>query len=201
MVTLRRLQAALPQLVAPLPRSEERHLRSTWKPVGVALLSAVLPGLGHLAIGRLRVGLMFMLATLVAALLIVTMTPRDALDALATFSQPKNLAAVLVVDLALLALRVAAVVDGYRSARAESFAIRQPALATLALCGVLAFTAAPHAVIGYYDFVTWRFLDRVFSSDNSRPAPKPEEVDLTFPVRLKEDAQPVVLPTRVEESE
>ncbi|CAN5646336.1 hypothetical protein BH24CHL4_BH24CHL4_08250 [soil metagenome] len=164
----------------------------SWKPLVAGLLSIVLPGLGHLAIGERRRGLT--LAGISAAMIAIAilLSPRDPFEALAMLTQPRNLAGLLIIDLAILAFRVYAVIDAFRHAHPASTSRpgRSPAmLATLAI--LLAITAAPHVAVGYYDLVTYQFLDRTFNQDASpQQSAAPSEVELTREVRLKEGVTP-----------
>lgn len=165
-----------------------------------AVLSVLLPGLGHLLIGNRRKGLTLLALTVASVLLVIAIVPREPFAMLAMFTQPRNLAALLVADLALMLFRAYAVIDVVRggSSRAE----RHPGmLAALAL--LLAITAAPHIAVAYYDIVTYQFLDNVFDGGNAakRQTVAPAEVQTTLEVRLADGvnaaAPPVVAPTGV----
>lgn len=155
----------------------------------------LLPGLGQLMFGRRQRGLAMIGVSAAVVLALLAITPRDPFAALALAVQPRNLAGLLVIDLALLLFRVYAVVDAFRGIRG----VRAPAkaqagsLALLAL--VLAITAAPHVVVGYYDVITWRFLDKMFDGGGSRrEIIAPAEVELTREIRLKEGVIPAAPP-------
>ena len=111
------------------------------------LLSLAVPGAGQLFVGRRRVGLTLLGASVVAAL---------ALIALATRWEPaidrRLVVAVVTVDLALLALRGFAVVDAARGVRLA------------VLVALVALTAAPHVAAGYVTVRGYGALDRVFAS-------------------------------------
>lgn len=159
-----------------------------------AVLSALIPGLGHLLIGARRKGLILLAATALITVLVIALVPTEPFAVLAMFSQPRHLAVLLVADLILLLFRVYSVVDVVRSSRTP-VRHRPGMLAVLAL--LLAIVAAPHIGIAYYDIITYQFLDEVF--DNSSRAPEtvaPAQVELTREVHLADGvnaaAPPVV---------
>ncbi|MGD9714425.1 MAG: hypothetical protein AB7V46_20545 [Thermomicrobiales bacterium] len=165
-----------------------------------AALSALIPGTGHVLIGERRKGLLLLAATLVSVLAVVAVVPREPFAALAMLTQPRNLAGLLVADVALLLFRGYAVIDVVRSGRKR--ADNHPGmLVVLAL--LLAFTAAPHVAVAYYDIVTYQFLENVFDGGNAfrREAVAPAQVQTTLEIRLADGvnaaAPPVVAPTGV----
>jgi hypothetical protein len=168
----------------------------TWRPLVAALLSIALPGLGHLFIGERRRGLTLIGITAALITVAVVFSPRDPFEALAMLTRPRNLAGLLVADVAIMAFRLYAVIDAYRRARPAitSRSRRSPVLlATMAL--LVAMTAAPHVAVGYYDLVTYQFLDRTFNRDAPpSQADAPTEVELTREVRLKEGVAPLAPP-------
>ncbi len=164
------------------------------------MASVLLPGLGHLLIGKRRKGLLLLGISLASMLLVVAIVPTEPFAALAMFTQPRNLAALLVADLALMLFRVYAVIDVVRNG--ESRNERHPGM-LVALVLLLAITAAPHIAVAYYDIVTYQFLDNVFDGGASakRQGVAPTEVHTTLEVRLADGvnaaAPPVVAPTGV----
>lgn len=167
----------------------------SWKPLLAALLSVLLPGLGHLAIGERRRGLLFAGITGAMIATAIALTPRDPFQALSLLTQPRNLAGLLIVDVAILVFRGYVVLDAFRRALpVGTRSRRNPALlATAAL--LVAVTAAPHVAIGYYDLITYRFLDRTFNQDSSpRQSGAPSEVELTREIRLKDGVTPAAPP-------
>ena len=85
---------------------------------GAALLSALVPGLGQVAIGRRRRALPFLIPVLVAilAVVVILLQSRSVLAVAATFADPDVVGTILVIEVVILALRVIAVgavlVDG-----------------------------------------------------------------------------------------
>jgi LCP family protein required for cell wall assembly len=137
--------------------------------VAAATLSMLVPGLGQFVVGAYRRGLV--LLSLTAAVVL-------AAGAVA-FAHPelglRLLLAILVLDLALLGLRLFAVVDAGRSA------------APLAVAALVVLTVAPHAAAGYLALRSYTVLDRVFANEEPRdvlpsqgiflsdqPAPEPD---------------------------
>jgi LCP family protein required for cell wall assembly len=137
--------------------------------MAAATLSMLVPGLGQLVVGAYRRAAV--LLALTAALVL-------AAGAVA-FAHPelglRLLLAILVLDLALLGLRVFAVVDAGRSA------------APVFVAGLVVLTLAPHAAAGYLAVRSYAVLDRVFANEEPRdvlpsqgiflsdqPAPEPD---------------------------
>lgn len=182
---------------APLDKeSSEATARLPWRAIGAAACSMIVPGSGQFLLGARRRGLVMMGMTLAILAAAFAFGPRDPLDALKLAVQPRYLAGALIVDLALLVFRLFAVVDAYRIGRSGTdFAPRTPFMAvTLGL--LLLVTAAPHAVVGYYDLITYRFITDVF--DNNRTVsnePPPVSVELSRPIRLNPNVTPAAPPT------
>src|SRR5690606_18637155 len=85
----------------------------TLRPLAAALLSIVLPGLGHLFIGERRRGLTLIGITAALIAIALVFSPRDPFEALSMLTQPRNLAGLLIADVAIMAFRLFAVVDAY----------------------------------------------------------------------------------------
>jgi LCP family protein required for cell wall assembly len=137
--------------------------------VAAATLSMLVPGLGQLVVGAYR------RATVLLALTAAVVFAAGAV----AFAHPelglRLLLAILVLDLALLGLRVFAVVDAGRSA------------APVFVAALVVLTVAPHAAAGYLAVRSYTVLDRVFANEEPRdvlpsqgiflsdqPAPEPE---------------------------
>ncbi|MBX3069387.1 MAG: hypothetical protein KF883_02665 [Thermomicrobiales bacterium] len=157
-----------------------------------ATLSVLLPGLGHLLVGERKKGFILLGITMASLLVAVAIIPHDPFAALAMFTQPRNLAAVFVADIAFLLFRCYAVIDVVRHSRVRS--LRAPGV-VIGLSLLLAITAAPHAAVAYYDLVTYQFLEEVFG-DNAEPRPvvAPAQVELTREVRLADGVAPAAPP-------
>ncbi len=181
-----------------LPRIDwrgERLLPRSGRLVIAGVLTVLIPGLGHLLMGRTRKGwsLIGISAGLLA--LAIAIIPREPFAALAMFSQPRNLELLLVADLGLLLFRAYALIDLLRRPSPGAAPLRaNPALAVL-LAGLLLLTAAPHAAVAWYDIVTYRFLEDVFGDEGEAPvAVAPGEVELTREVRLADGVVPAAPP-------
>ena len=118
--------------------------------VGAAALSMLVPGLGQLVVGAYRRGLV---------LLSLTVTIVLAAGAVA-LAHPalglRLLVAILALDVALLGLRVFAVVDAGRAA------------APIAVAALVVLTVVPHAAAGYLAVRSYTVLDRVFATEEPR---------------------------------
>ena len=136
-----------------------------------ALCSAVVPGVGQLAAGAKRRGL-FLLGIFVVVTLAAVIIVAQGIDALLSWVvQPKVLLALLVADVLLLLVRLLAVIDAWRTPKAGAAAAVRPSRAGLAvvfggLALLIALTAAPHVVAGYYTWVSRDLLTSVFAGDD-----------------------------------
>jgi LCP family protein required for cell wall assembly len=129
-----------------------RRLRIT--PSMAAVRSAVLPGWGQYAQGRRPAALhMFRLVILGLVLLVVALLAGPRRLA-AWLVQPRVLVGLIAVNAAVLIFRAFAVWDAWRRAGG--------AVLALSLAGILAFVAAPHAALGFYQLQTLRLLRAVF---------------------------------------
>src|SRR5580765_3411252 len=110
----------------------------------------LVPGLGQLVVGAYRRAAVLLALTAAIALaagLVVLGHPTLGL---------RLLLAILALDLALLGLRVFAVIDAGRSA------------APIFVAALVVLTVAPHAVAGYLAVRSYTVLDRVFANEEPR---------------------------------
>src|SRR3954453_19722085 len=145
----------------------------------------LVPGLGQVVAGASRRGVVLLCLTaaiLVAGAAVALAHPEIGL---------RLLVALLALDLALLALRVFAVVDAGRAA------------APVAVAALVVLTIAPHAAAGYLAVRSYTVLDRVFAEEEPRDVlassgifllDKPEP-DAPLPVGRPLVASPQVLET------
>src|SRR3954453_16821458 len=149
----------------------------------------LVPGLGQVVAGASRRGVVLLCLTaaiLVAGAAVALAHPEIGL---------RLLVALLALDLALLALRVFAVVDAGRAA------------APVAVAALVVLTIAPHAAAGYLAVRSYTVLDRVFAEEEPRDVlassgifllDKPEP-DAPLPVGRPLVASPQVLHTAAAE--
>ena len=149
-----------------------------------ALLSALWPGLGQLAIGSRRTG--WLLAAppilLLAGILFALLT-RDRVSLLAVFLDPGVIAALLLAQVALMVWRSVAVADAFRRGHG-SMRDRGAALTAVAL----AFVLVPSVYAAYLTEVTREAAVAVF-------APVEAPYKPTVPVPVASDDDFAVLPT------
>ena len=135
-----------------------------------SFLSALMPGARQLLAGRWRRGMVIMGLTLVviAAAVVIWL---QGLSALLTWMvQPDVLIGLFIINLVVLLFRIISVADAYLSPPANvdqsDTSGWRSALVAIALALVLTVTAAPHAVLGYYTYLTHDTLTEVFSSES-----------------------------------
>lgn len=159
-----------------------------------AALSFVLPGLGQSWLGDFRRGLTLALPVLLLigfGLGIVMFQGRA--RALGLLVQPGVLIALLILNAALLAWRIGAIVDAWRLARRTSPQIvaasrtRQVAAATV-LGVLLAATLGMHVGLGFLGYKTYDTITTVFVTPEPSPTPTPVG-------SIDPSAEPTPLPT------
>jgi polyisoprenyl-teichoic acid--peptidoglycan teichoic acid transferase len=160
-----------------------------------ALFSSVLPGAGQVTAGARKRGFV-MLAVVVAVLLCGVFIVLQGVDQiLLWWVEPSVLLGLLGVNLVLLLFRLFAVIDAFQTRRTRSLisampspprtaaggsagptgAGNAPSRWRLAVTGaglgvLLLLTIAPHAVAGYYTYVSYDLLTTVFASEDDQEA-------------------------------
>jgi LCP family protein required for cell wall assembly len=109
--------APLEEASPPSPSAAEPRTLPGRVRYGAGLLSALVPGLGQVVIGRRRRALPFLVPLVLAlAALVVLLLTRPILSLAATFADPDVVGTILVIEIVVLAVRIfavgAVVVDG-----------------------------------------------------------------------------------------
>jgi LCP family protein required for cell wall assembly len=145
-----------------------------------AALSFVLPGLGQGWLGDFRRGLTLALpVVLMIGFAIGVVVFQGRARALGLLVQPGVLIALLILNAALLAWRVGAIVDAWRLARRTSPQVvarsrtRQVAAAT-ALAVLLAATLGMHVGLGFLGYKAYDTFTTVFVTPEPSSSPAPE---------------------------
>lgn len=134
--------------------------RRTRGRVAAGTLSMLVPGAGQFYAGARRRGLLLLAVSALLALEIVAIVVTRPAE---TVVDRRAVAGFVLVDVALLAVRVFAVVDAWRRASGPATRLSIAALAILA--GV---TAAPHVAAAYAAVATHEVLDTVFAEEEPR---------------------------------
>jgi LCP family protein required for cell wall assembly len=130
-------------------------------------LSAVVPGAGQLYAGAYRRGAVLLaIAAAGGAALGCALVIGDPLDLAEAVLQPGVALGLLVVNVAVLALRSFAIVDAWRLGGRAGATAGPLALAVLAV--VLAVTVLPHAAVAYYGIRGYDALAAVFADEEPR---------------------------------
>jgi polyisoprenyl-teichoic acid--peptidoglycan teichoic acid transferase len=154
-----------------------------------ATLSALVPGIGQWLAGRRRRGIAMLLVTLLVIGLVGAIASQGVSTLLSYLVQPTFLLMLFIVNVVLLLFRLFAVIDAYRCGRSTGGAVTpssrwRRSVVITGLAVVLAFSAAPHAVIGYYTYITHDMLTHVFSSGpvaQVQPTPIPTQIPVSTP--------------------
>ena len=141
------------------------------RPLFHALLSAVVPGTGQIAAGARRRG--YIMLAVVGLLLIVgvAIAFQGSDEVLSWAVRPQVLLALLGINVVLLAFRLFAVIDAYRTTggrpgRADRSSRPAAVAGGVLLALVVLLTVAPHGAAGYYTYLSHDLLTSVFSSED-----------------------------------
>jgi polyisoprenyl-teichoic acid--peptidoglycan teichoic acid transferase len=137
------------------------------QPVTAAFLSFLLPGLGQVWTGATRRGLLLICLVAVPLGLLVGAWARSPGFLVGFLLQPPVLIAILLANVALLALRGAAILDAFGAARPPRANPSPASFGALAL--LLAVTLVTHAAIGYVTFQAYDLVTGVFQDDGTAP--------------------------------
>ena len=164
--------------MTPWSLETEARRRRTWRGLGAAVLSVVLPGLGHLSLGWQRRGWLLVVVGLAVAGAGAWVASNTAMSAGWLF-RPDALPWLLSGNLVLLVFRLGAAVDAYHlGSRPRAIpALPRRALASVgtvgAVTGLLIVVVAPHALVAYATVRTAEVVDAVFVADDAPPPPLP----------------------------
>ena len=141
---------------------------ATTKPFIAALASAIVPGVGQFIAGDSRKGRILLVVD-VAIVAITLFFFRDKVSLLTMWIRPSSLALMMVGNILLLAYRVWAADDAYRSASATNRATRTSASGAVIAGAVVigSVLLLPHMVFGYYDVVQYDLITSVFGGNTS----------------------------------
>lgn len=135
-----------------------------------ALYSAVIPGAGQLAWGAATRGFVLLAIAVLLLIVAVALLAYWGVDQVLSWAiEPSVLLGLLVFNVVLLGYRLYAVIDAYRIPRANRVATApatetstRRTIAGVALAVLLLLTVAPHAVAGYYTYLSRDLLTTVF---------------------------------------
>lgn len=130
-----------------------------------AALSAIVPGLGQAANARWRLAAIFLVPSLLVGLVALLVVQSQSPTRLAaSLIVPSALVALMVLNVLILAWRLVSVGHAFTDRR---FALPPGRGALIGLALVVAFTAAPHAIGGYYGYVAWDTFESIFTDPGS----------------------------------
>ena len=143
-----------------------------------ALLSALIPGAGHVYAGQRERGrrlIVIDVALIVAMVIAVLFFQTEVLKAWASLS---SLALLMTGNLVLLAFRAWASYDAYQLTTETSSGRLTAGTGLLVGVAVWAIVLIPHVAFGYFNLVQYTLIDEVFA-DEPEPVAAPESPDAT----------------------
>lgn len=155
-----------------------------------AVLDALVPGVGHLAAGRRRLGLLFGIPTLLALVALAAVIATTSLPRLAA-GAVNLLGAILIIEGLVLIWRLLAVV-----AAVIAVGPRRPALRHgLDVALLIAVVILPQAYLGYVTNVAREEVDRVFAGETNGAWIPPPTAEPTRDPTAIATASPTPAPT------
>lgn len=137
-----------------------------WRPLVAAGLSLLVPGLGHWYSGHRRRALWFFLPSLAFIVVAVVLWAQGETFLLGVLVQPRWVWLVVIANIVMLGIRLAATVDAYRLALPEEAPSWQ-GRTRLGLAGAAVVLAlVPHLIVGVYAAELLDLLTTVFVSDS-----------------------------------
>ena len=145
-------------------------------PVLVTLLSALVPGLGHLALGKRRIALVFLVPTLVVTLFVIAwMAAQGMYGVAAALVVPGALTFLFVANLVVAGWRTSAAVDAVGRMHPGRAAVAGSAAVLILLVGI------PHLAAANAILAAQGFLDETFAGANPTAGPDTAAVDTPAP--------------------
>ncbi|HET6381078.1 MAG TPA: LCP family protein [candidate division Zixibacteria bacterium] len=167
-------------------------------PIVAAVLSFLLPGLGHGWLGAFHRGLVLALPVLLLiGFAAGTVVFQGRVRTLGLVLQPSVLVGLLIVNAGLLIWRAAAIVDAYLTARrwAEPFdGDRHSALAVAVLSVLLVVTLGMHVGVGIIGLKTYDTVTTVFATLEPTATPQPTVEPSLEPGATPPPAMPTPVP-------
>lgn len=136
------------------------------RPVLVTLASALVPGLGHLAIGRRRIALFFLVPTLIVAIFaLVWMAAQGMYGVVAALLVPGALTLLFIANILVAGWRTSAAVDAVRRTHPGRAAVAASAAVLVLVVGI------PHLVAANTILAAHGFLEETFAGADPTPGP------------------------------
>ncbi len=130
-------------------------------PVLVTLLSALVPGLGHLALGKRRIALLYLVPTLVVTLFVIAwMAGQGMYGVAAALVVPSALTFLFVANLLMAGWRTSAAVEAVGRTHPGRAAVAGSAAVLILLVGI------PHLAAANAILAAQSFLDETFAGAN-----------------------------------
>jgi LCP family protein required for cell wall assembly len=134
----------------------------------VTLASALLPGTGHLIIGKRRIALVYLVPTLLLALVVGLWAMRQGMYGVAAaLVTPGVLTALFAANILFAGWRVSAAVEATGRTHPGRIAVAASAIVLLLTVGI------PHLIVGNTILATEAFLDETFAGIDELPPDEP----------------------------
>jgi len=164
----------VPEQASEDGRPDRPSTRRGVRPVLVAIASVLLPGLGHLIIGRRRIGLFFLVPTLVVLVAITDWALSAGVYGIAAaLVTPGALTFLGAANILVAGWRTSATVDAVGRTRPGTVAIAASAIVVLLAVGV-PFVMAATSINAASDFIDSTFAEVEPATEAPSPSPTPE---------------------------
>ena len=163
-----------------MPAPEDEHRDDAGArgatPVLVTLLSALVPGLGHLALGSRRIALAFLVPTLVVTLFVIAWVAAQGLyGVVAALVVPSALTFLFAANILIAGWRTSAAVDAVGRTHPGRAAAAGSAAVLILVVGI------PHLVVANTILATQGFLDETFAMADPTSGPGTAAVETPAP--------------------
>lgn len=191
--------------MADMTTADPDRARPGATPGIAAFLSFLLPGLGQVAAGRIRRGVLVAAPILVAVAVAVGLLLRDRIWLVGLLVSPTIIAALLAANVVLAAYHLLAIIDADRIARRRRAIATGSRVSAVWLAVLLAGTAVLHGAVEGIGFEAWETVSTVFQPSNGdgaftipepsfAPTPAPTPAPTGTPVATIAPATPSPTP-------
>jgi LCP family protein required for cell wall assembly len=160
----------------PAPDTGRSRAWARIRPLAIVLVSALVPGLGHLAIGRRTIGLLYLVPTLVAVAVVAIWSLSLGLyGTAALLVTPGAMTILIAVNILVAGWRTSAAVEVIGRTSPGRGSILASVVVLLVVIGI------PHLLVANTLSATQTFLDETFAAADASPDPGLAGLETPYP--------------------